>query len=61
MDPIKKGLHPTIHNKYSLCINSKVVVLRLDRGIQNPLKRLDSPIKSWNDEISNWSLWKDIK
>ena len=33
----------------SLCINSGFVILRLDRGIYNPLKRLDSPIKSEND------------
>ncbi|MCG2722338.1 MAG: hypothetical protein L6290_10040 [Thermodesulfovibrionales bacterium] len=27
------------------------VILRLDRGIHNPLKRLDSPIESGNDEL----------
>jgi len=33
----------------SLSKNSHVVIVRLDRTIQNLLKRLDSPIKSGND------------
>jgi len=34
----------------SLCINSGFVILRLDRGIQNLLKRLDSRLRE-NDEL----------
>ncbi len=34
-----------------LCINSGFVILRLDRGIYSPLKRLDSPIESENDGL----------
>jgi hypothetical protein len=33
----------------SLCINSWFVILRFDRGIHPPLKKLDSPIESEND------------
>ena len=33
-----------------VCLNSKFVILRLDRGIQNPLKRLDSRLRE-NDEL----------
>ncbi len=31
-----------------------VVIVRLDRTIQNLLKYLDSPIKSWNDEAESF-------
>ncbi|HMK49657.1 MAG TPA: hypothetical protein VK435_06365, partial [Thermodesulfovibrionales bacterium] len=34
--------------------NFNIVIVRLDRTIQNLLKRLDSPIKSGND--NPWSL-----
>ena len=33
---------------------SKIVIVRLDRTIQNLLKRLDSPIKSGNDKPNNF-------
>ena len=32
----------------------KIVIVRLDRTIQNLLKRMDSPIKSGNDKPRNF-------
>jgi hypothetical protein len=52
MEIIKKLLG----TKWFVCINSGFVILRLDRGIYKPVKRLDSPIESENDGLLDSQL-----
>jgi hypothetical protein len=57
---LQKGYQSAGNCNKHLSINLGIVILRLDRGIQNILKILDSRLRENDEFTSDRNLWTDF-